>query len=844
MNIVDRFSTNVHQVLGNAIKTATELGNPEVEPIHLFLALISQKGSMATEILEQNNIKIETIKEQIKLIPQDKKHKTENPTIALSPLSEPLKVVIEKAMMIAYDMNHNFVGTEHLLSALLLIKDETVEKVIKQNKANHLDLQKQADGALENSGHLNKMSSATEMADQIKDSIFDENISSGNLPKIQIPAQNTNNKKKKSSALDFFASELTNEQKQKTVDPLIGRETEVERLIQILYRRTKNNPILLGDPGVGKTAIVEGLAKKIYEGNVPAALKNKKVYSLDMGLLLAGTMYRGEFESRLKQVVEEVSQNPNIILFIDEIHNIVGAGSNQGSMDAGNILKPALARGLIHCIGATTPLEYKKHIESDPALERRFQPIIVKEPTYEDTIKILNGLKTNYEKFHQIKIPESVIETIVELADKFIHNQHFPDKAIDLLDEAAAAKRLVAGTSVVEQKLHSAEKKLIEIQDKKEEAAHADKFEEANKLKKDEIKAQDNLNKLRAEFKNQKEKVLGELTSDDVVCQVARITGLPNAEVKALPASQAEKIATKLKEQIIAQEQTINQITETIVRARLGLQTENRPLASFMFIGGNDVGKTELAKTLAKVLYPDSDALIKLNGGELNESFSTSKLLGSPAGYVGYKENNQFTDKVKLNPYSVVLFDEVDKAHRDVIRLILQILDNGEITDSTGKKISFKHAIIILTTTIGADVAKNGDFGFSNNPKEEAKNYKAVEEKLKSFFSPEMISRLDNVCIFNNLNKENLAAITNLEVAELNKILSKYKTNLEISARALDWLAKIEGKKINARELRKNVRKELEKIAAKIILTKKTADKYKVDLKNEELTVKAYGRTS
>jgi len=843
MNIVDRFSTNVHEALSESIKLATKLDNSFVEPVHIFFALTNQTGSLAYQIIKDFKINIKTIDaEIINLNSKKNQTKTNNEKnsttqIQISPLSEDSKIAIEKAMSVAYDYGHNFVGTEHILSGIIHTNNPQILNILKKNKIKKGDMVAQIDASLENSGHLSQMSNTSEMTSQLSNKIFGEEENINGLPITKI-TKNQNNKKIKN--LELFAVNLTSEKNQKNTDPLIGRVNEVERLIQIIHRRNKNNPLLLGQPGVGKTAIVEGLAKNIYEGNVPHALIGKKIYSLDMGLLIAGTMYRGEFESRLKKVVEEVSKNPDIILFIDEIHNIVGAGSQNGAMDAGNILKPALARGKIRCIGATTPDEYKKYIENDPALERRFGTIIAKEPNLKDTIKILNGIKKNYEKYHNVEIDTTVIELIVELSNKYISNKFLPDKAIDLLDETAATLKLQTKPSKAEIELIEIKKIQNKATTNKEQSVTKGQYEKAAEYKKEEQIITSKIKELKKKISKQNKINLPKVTTSDVLNQISKITGLDKKDLELSSKNTTNTLGKKIKKQIIGQDETIDKITDEINRAKLNLKTNDKPLASFLFVGSSGVGKTELAKTLAKTLYPKTDNLIHLNMSEFNESFGVSKLLGSPAGYVGYKENNQFTDKIKLNPHSIVLFDEIDKAHKDVTKLLLQILDNGCITDSTGKKISFKHAIIILTTNACSDELEKINFGFGEE-KEKNKSTlkKQVIDSLKKYFSGEIINRIENICIFNNLDTSDMVKIAKLEINDLNEKLVKHHTSILYTDKILKEIVKQKfSKNTEARILRRSIREILEKNIAENILKEKTKNEYFLTLGNKKISLK------
>ncbi|MDO8509547.1 MAG: ATP-dependent Clp protease ATP-binding subunit, partial [bacterium] len=684
---------------------------------------------------------------------------------------------------------------------------------------------------LQNATQFPQITDAMDAVEKLQNSLneMEENIPAPPSPKKA---------RKRESALEFFANNLSSIEAQKNIDPVIGRDAEIERVIQIICRRTKNNPVLLGDPGVGKTAIVEGLARRISEGQVPEILLNKKIFALDMGLLIAGTIYRGEFEARLKQVIDEVVHDPNIILFIDEIHNIVGAGSNQGTMDAANILKPVLARGQIRCIGATTPAEFKKHIEHDAALERRFQSVYVPEPSTTDTIKIIEGIKKNYEAYHQIAITTEAVEMAVKLADRHISNKFLPDKAIDLIDETAAAARIKTKPLAWQTKLSRLQQKLEKIILDKENAAREDKFDTAVKYKKEEEQIRAEIKTAEKNLASKKSIIRGTITGRDVTIQVAKITGANLDDLLKEERGRYATLSDKLATTVVGQTDAVQTVADQIMRAQLELSSPDRPLASFIFSGPSGVGKTELAKTLAHILYPHKDALIKLDMSEFNESFGVSKLLGSPAGYIGYRESNQFTDKLKMNPYSIVLFDEIDKAHKDVTKLLLQILENGEITDSTGKKISLKHAIIILTTTIGAEESERGHFGFGENTMIDENKKKKVVEKLKEHFSPEIINRLDQVCLFKALTPDDMVKIAQLEIVRLNERLANYQTKIKTDDELLKTLvATLAPQEKNARELRRHLRGQIEKLIAEEILKNKTKNRYQLSYKEKKLTL-------
>ncbi|MDO8626279.1 MAG: ATP-dependent Clp protease ATP-binding subunit [Candidatus Magasanikbacteria bacterium] len=843
MHLIERFSAHLRDVLARAIHLATELKNPEVAPIHLLFALSNQKGSVASEIIgrfkilpqmiEQVLISLPTIAADENIIASGNASGNTLQAV-LTPLSDASKNALEKAMSLAHTYAHAHIGTEHLLFALIKLENTEINDLLKISDASQAEILKQLDTVLRNAAQFPDIAEAADMAERLEDHL--NNFSQSEKPPGGHGAKPQKNRKE--SALEFFAMHLTDAEAQKNIDPVIGRADEIERVVQILCRRTKNNPLLLGEPGVGKTAIVEGLAKRILAGDVPEALLNKKIYGLDMGLLIAGTIYRGEFEGRLRQVVEEVTNDERIILFIDEVHNIVGAGSNQGTMDAANLLKPALARGQIRCIGATTPAEFKKHIEGDAALERRFQPVLVKEPNVEDTIKILRGIKKNYESYHRVEIEDAALEAAARLSDRYITGKHLPDKAIDILDETAAGKRLSAKVPAAITKRHKLEQRLTSTNTAKAQAVKNDNFAEAMELKKREELLRAEIKKIDTELNGQVARSVGTVTADDIIAQVAKIIGTKPSELIIRAGAETANLEEDLQKFVVGQTQAINEVARLVRQAQLGLSHPDRPLASFLFVGESGVGKTELAKTLAKVLYQDKDALIKLDMSEFNESFSVSKLLGSPAGYVGYKESNQFTDKLKLHPYAVVLFDEIDKAHRDVVRLLLQILENGEITDASGKNISLKHAIIILTTSLGAAEIKRGSLGFGTNAVDKDGVKKRLVEKLKEYFSPEIISRLDQICWFEPLTVDSLVKIAELEINQFNERLVQYHTTVKSSDKILARLISQLGTEYGAREVRRTVRRQVEDFLTSLLLQNKIKQNYTIGMESKKLVLK------
>lgn len=834
MNILDRFSTHLKEIIARAMQIAAELKNPEVEPVHLLFAMMNEKGSLASEVLGRFKPDLKILEQMLLAISPESNVKIlsgekDVGQIQMPPLSSLAKLALEKAMIAAQKNIHSHLGSEHLLFALLEIDDPKLNEYFKVANVKVDALRKEVETLFASSAQFPDLSEVSEAMEDIQDNFLP--------PRMNLPRKHRG--KSEESALEYFSINLTDPKNQKNIDPVIGREVEIERLIQILSRRTKNNPILLGDPGVGKTAIVEGLAKKILEGKVPDELRHKKIYSADMGLLVAGTIYRGEFEARLKDLIEDASRDPNVILFIDEIHNIVGAGSSQGSMDAANLLKPALARGQIHCIGSTTPSEFKKFIESDAALERRFMPIFVREPSIDEAKQILRGLKKNYEDFHHVDIADDAVVAAVELSARYISGKFLPDKAIDLLDETAAAKKLSVGNSQEENKLAEMREKIRCLNSDKEKAALGDNYAEAMKLRDESTALIREIGKLEKVLEKQKNKHVAQVVLADVIRQVARTTGHQPAELTIDNNKKFENISREIKKSVVGQDLAVEKIIALIRQADLGLSDQTRPSASLLFAGPSGTGKTETAKTLARVLFPGQDALIRLDMSEFGESYGASKLLGSPAGYVGYKEANQFTDRLKLHPYSIVLFDEIDKAHPDILKLLLQMLEEGEITDATGKKISLKHAIIILTTSFGADELKKGNFGFSTGASSAQSSNERIREKLKERFSPELINRLDQICLFNELTPADLAQIAGLEITALNERLKKYHTAVAASEMVLQkFIASLEIKPANARDIRRQIRADIEKFLADIITKGAPKKSYSLQINKNELSLK------
>ena len=645
--------------------------------------------------------------------------------------------------------------------------------------------------------------------------------------KNQYKAENSytgNQNQAESKVLDKYGRNLTLYAKQNKIDPVIGREKEIQRVIQILSRRTKNNPVLIGDPGVGKTAIAEGLATNIALGNVPETLKNKTLYSLEMGSLLAGAKYRGEFEERIKEVVDEVVKNGNIILFIDEMHTIIGAGSTgEGSIDASNILKPALARGEIQVIGATTIDEYRKHVEKDSALERRFQPVMVDEPTKEDSIKILEGLRDKYEAHHKVKITDDAIKAAVELSTRYISDRYLPDKAIDLIDEAASKVRLKENTPPSE--IKKLELEIENIDKEKEEAVRCQDFEKAAKIRDEQGLLKKQLEDVRERWN--KSSKHSDLVDGEVIAEVVGLwTGIPVNKILEEEADRLLRLEEILHNRVIGQEQAVKSISKAIRRSRAGLKDPNRPIGSFLFLGPTGVGKTELSKALAEVQFGDENQIIRIDMSEYMEKHAVSRMIGSPPGYVGHDEGGQLTEKVRRNPYSVILFDEIEKAHPDVFNILLQILDDGRLTDSKGRTVDFKNTIVIMTSNVGAStIGRQKTLGFSiaKGDEEEKSQYEKMKEnimgELKQRFRPEFLNRIDDIIVFHSLNENHISKIVLLMAAKLQERLKEMDIKLEMSDEAVKLISKSGfDLEYGARPLKRALQKELEDELSEAIL--------------------------
>lgn len=708
-------------------------------------------------------------------------------------------------------LGHNYVGTEHLLLGLLSEGEGVAVAIIKRLGIDTNNLSQKV---------ITKITDAT---------------SKGNASAEGGPQSETPN-------LDKYGIDLNKMAKDGKIDPVIGRAKEIERVVQILSRRTKNNPVLIGEPGVGKTAIAEGLAQKIIEGNVPEIIKNKKILSLDLPGMIAGAKYRGEFEERLKAVMVELKEAGDLILFIDELHTIVGAGAAEGAIDASNILKPTLARGEIQVIGATTIDEYRKHIEKDSALERRLQTILVEEPNVEDTIKILHGLRDKYEAHHGVKITDEALEAAAELSSRYINDRYLPDKAIDLIDEAASKLRVNAYVPPTE--LKTLEEKLEELQQEKEEAINSQNYEKAASIRDEERQIKEELANNTAEWEKVKRASNMVVGYDQIADIVSSWTGVPVSRMTTEESERLINLESLLHEKVVGQEQAVEAVASAVRRARVGLKNPNKPIGSFIFVGPTGVGKTYLAKALASSLFGEEDAMIRIDMSEYMEKHSVSRLIGSPPGYVGYDEGGQLTEAVRRKPYSVVLFDEIEKAHPDVFNVLLQILDDGRLTDSKGKTVNFKNTVIIMTSNVGAtSLRKQNVIGFTQNTNQGKEEYdrmkETITEELKRTFRPEFLNRLDDVIVFHSLREDQVKEIVDIMVKDLENRLEKLGININVSENAKLYISKQGFDPVfGARPLERTIRKAIEDQLAEEILkgSLKKEDKIIIDCLDDKLS--------
>ena len=787
----DRFTERARKVLVLAREEAKNYNHNYIGTEHILLGLIKEGQGVAAAVLQKLGFSLERIKLEIEKLVETGPSLVQVGEVEFTPKA---KKVIELSMDEARKLGHNYVGTEHILLGLIR-EGEGVAAMVLQNSGITLEKVKNEIMKLLGSAIFNMQGTET--------------------------AVGTQSEKTKTPALDAFGTDLTKLAQEGKLDPVIGRSHEIERVLQILGRRTKNNPVLLGEAGVGKTAIVEGLAQRIVSGNVPEILRNKRIVCLDLALMIAGTKYRGQFEERIKAVLDELRKNENIITFIDELHTLVGAGAAEGAMDASNILKPALSRGEIQCIGATTFDEYRKNIEKDRALERRFQTITVNPPSVDETVKILIGLRDRFEAHHRAKILDEAIDAAVKLSDRYITGRFLPDKAIDVIDEAGSKVRLAVTSAPPN--IKEFEERIQKIKSEKESSIKNQDFEMAAKLRDKEKNVKTELDTMRKGWKDAKNEIDAVVTAEDVAMIVSKMTGVPLTELTEEETKRLMQMGDVLKKRVIGQSNIIEVISKCVRRSRAGMVDPKRPTGSFLFLGPTGVGKTFLARVLAEFLFGNEDSMIEIDMSEYMEKFAVSRLIGAPPGYVGYEEGGQLAEKVRRRPYSVVLFDEIEKAHPDVFNILLQVMEDGRLTDNFGRLVSFKNTILIMTSNVGADlIKKQKSVGFSAKESQVDAHDKMKErlmEEVKKTFRPEFLNRLDDILVFRGLSREDLSCIIKNEIGFVSERLKEKNIKIDLSKSALDFLiSKGYDDVYGARPLKRAIQKYLEDELSELIL--------------------------
>jgi ATP-dependent Clp protease ATP-binding subunit ClpC len=802
----ERFTDKARRVVVLAKEESSSMGHPQIDSEHLLLGMLRERDGMAGRILNDMGVTMEAVRSLVAELNPPVNVQSEDASNI--PFTVASRSILELSMKEALQLGHNYVGTEHLLLGLLRKGEGIGYDVLLKLEVDPLALRHK----------------------------ILEILSSYEQKELNSVGGDDSAKIKSSALLDQFGVNLTASARAGKLDPVVGREKEIRRMIHILARRTKNNPILLGSPGTGKSALVEGLATMIAEDKVPQELKNKQLYTLDLGSLIAGSRYRGDFEERLKKILKEIKQRGDIIIFIDEIHSLVGAGAAEGAVDAVSMLKPVLARGEVQTIGATTREEYKKYFEKDAALDRRFQPVSVDEPTEFQAIGILKGLRDRYETFHRVSITDEAITAAVKLSSRYITDRFLPDKAIDLIDEAAARVKL--STIIGSPKTKKLEDKLVVVRTKKEEAVDQQDFTTAAELRKEEDKIQKEIDKALKQMANDGQ---AGTVDEDVIAEVlSDATGIPVVKLSSSEITRLKNMEKELQRRVIGQEQAVKVVSKAIRRSRAGLKDENRPVGSFIFAGISGSGKTELAKTLSEFLFDTEDSLITVDMSEYSEKHTVSRLFGSPPGYVGYGEGGQLTERVRQKPFSVILFDEIEKAHPDIFNSLLQILEEGKLTDGEGRKVDFKNTIIIMTTNLGAKDIGGGGLGFSagDTTSEYERMTGKVSEELKKFFRPEFLNRVDEIVVFNRLSKNDIKQIIHIFVSKLNDKLLDRGMMIELSESAKDYLAtKGYDSAMGARPLRRLIQKEIEDIISEKLLDSEFSygDKITIDAVDGEL---------
>ena len=818
MAMEERYTPSAKQVLVLAQQQANYFKHQAIGTEHLLLALTMEKNGVAAKVLQSFVVTEVDVREEIEHIVGYGNLQRRGADTYL-PYSPRTRYVLERAREHAKLFNVEKVGTEHILLALLE-DDKTISSRILA--ALNIDLRKVKNITYRTMG-------------------VDATTANRTRKKLALSEKKQDNG---TPTLDELARDLTEMVRKDQIDPVVGRDNEIKRVVQILSRRTKNNPVLLGEPGVGKTAVAEGFSQKIVNGEVPDNLKNKRVMMLDMGSLVAGTKYRGEFEDRLKKIIEEIREDGNVILFIDEMHTLIGAGGAEGAIDASNILKPALARGEVQVIGATTLNEYQKYVEADAALERRFASVTINEPTPEVALTILKGLRPKYEKHHQLQITDEALESAVKLSKRYIASRFLPDKAIDLMDEAAARVRINNAQKV--DKVSAIKKKLSELSQEKTEALLKEDFEKAAEIRNEELKIQEKLEKQIQRDKDEEDSnnYRVKVTAEDIAEVVSEWTGVPVTQINRSEGDRLIRLEKILHNRVIGQDEAVKAVSKAIRRARSGLKDPTRPIGSFMFLGPTGVGKTELAKALAEAMFGSEDSMIRIDMSEYMEKYTTSRLIGSPPGYVGYDEGGQLTEKVRNNPYSVVLLDEVEKAHNDVFNILLQVLDDGFLTDSKGRKVDFRNTIIIMTSNLGATALRDEkSVGFG--AKDVSNDYEAmaakVRETLKKTFRPEFLNRLDETVVFHSLNKEEIHQIVKLMAKNIIDRIKEQNINLKITPAAIDIVAEAGfDAEYGARPIRRVLQDKIEDLLSEELLAGniETGATVTIGAKKGEITIK------